>query len=348
MKSYQILFLFTFLTLKSVAQEALITENQSSIIYSLPKKELCIELEIEKTVQQPGIYFQYSDRYLATNQVFLEEKISYQLKSIQLSTFSVADPSRMFVIQPIKKNNLNYISVNEMGVICGVNIPTKVIGSETPKTYKPLADNSKISSSLLPLGEEYLMAGSVAKLAEGAAKQIYRIRESRLSLLTGDLEHLPADGTSMQTMLEGLNKSEKELTELFIGKKTTTTEKHKISISIDSVMSNTVAFRLSSFKGLVDVNDLSGNPYFIRVQANIIKVKPADPKLKHDISSTINTILPAKTVIELSDGVKTICSLNTEMPQFGILVPLSTATIGTSNFKIYIDPQTGRLLSIEK
>jgi hypothetical protein len=348
MKSYQILFLFTFLTLKSVAQEALITENQSSIIYSLPKKELCIELEIEKTVQQPGIYFQYSDRYLATNQVFLEEKISYQLKSIQLSTFSVADPSRMFVIQPIKKNNLNYISVNELGVIFGVNIPTKAIGSETPKTYKPLADNSKISSSLLPLGEEYLMAGSVAKLAEGAAKQIYRIRESRLSLLTGDLEHLPADGTSMQTMLEGLNKSEKELTELFIGKKTTTTEKHKISISIDSVMNNTVAFRLSSFKGLVDVNDLSGNPYFISVQANKLKVKPADPKLKHDISSTINTILPAKTVIELSDGVKTICSLNTEMPQFGILVPLSTATIGTSNFKIYIDPQTGRLLSIEK
>ena len=38
------------------------------------------------------------------------------------------------------------------------------------------------------------MAGSTAKMAEGAAFQIYAIRESRLSLLSGELEHLPADG----------------------------------------------------------------------------------------------------------------------------------------------------------
>ncbi|MFZ4581263.1 MAG: DUF4831 family protein [Paludibacter sp.] len=348
MKSYKILFLISFLTLKSLAQEAVITLNQPSIIYSLPKKELCIELEIEKTVQQPGIYFQYSERYLATNQVFLEEKTSFQLKSIQLSTHSVADPNRMFVIQPTKKSILNYISVNELGIICGVNIPVKNIGSEIPKLFNPIIENTRNTSSLLPLGEEYLMAGSVAKLAEGAAKQIYRIRESRLSLLTGDLEHLPADGASMQSMIDGLNKSEKELTELFIGKSVTTVEKHKITISIDSVMNNNIAFRLSTFKGLVNVNDLAGNPYFISVHTNKVNVKPADPKLKQDILNTINTVLPAKTLIELSDGVKTICSLNTEMPQFGILIPLSTSTIGTSNFKIYIDPQTGRLLSIEK
>ena len=42
--------------------------------------------------------------------------------------------------------------------------------------------------------EELLMAGSTAKQAEVAAKQIYRIRESRMNILTGDADNLPPDG----------------------------------------------------------------------------------------------------------------------------------------------------------
>ena len=101
MKRYNFLFLISFLTLKTLGQEALITENQPSIVYSLPKKELCIELEVEKTVQQPGIYFQYSDRYLATNQVFLEEKTSYQLKSIQLLPNRSFQPNNWMLKKPL-------------------------------------------------------------------------------------------------------------------------------------------------------------------------------------------------------------------------------------------------------
>jgi hypothetical protein len=325
-----------------------LTENQPAMIYSLPKSEICIQVELEKTSRKPGIYYQYSERYLATNQIALEEKTTYRLKTIALTTKPVADEKRTYVIQPAKKSALNQISVNEKGILCGVNVPCKPLDTSLEKTSTFKNNEPVNANTLLPLGEEYMMAGSVAKLAEGAAKQIYRIRESRLSLLTGDLEHAPADGASIQAMLDGLHKSEKELTELFIGKTVATTEKISIIFNADSAVNEAVAFRLSAHKGIVATDDLSGNPFFISIKPEKIKTIPADPKATKIDTQTINTIYPAKATIELSDGVNALCSIKTELPQFGVIVPLSADVFGSANLKVFVDPTNGRLLCVEK
>ncbi|KAI4367809.1 hypothetical protein C825_000006 [Parabacteroides sp. ASF519] len=65
--------------------------------------------------------------------------------------------------------------------------------------------------------EELLMAGSTARQAEVAAKQIYRIRESRLNILTGDADNLPPDGEAMKLVIQQLEEQEKALTNLFTG-----------------------------------------------------------------------------------------------------------------------------------
>jgi hypothetical protein len=349
MKKNLLLSIFLLLIISVQGQGIELTENEPAMIYSLPKSEICIEIELEKTSRKPGIYFQYSERYLATNQIALEEKTSFRLKSVALKTIAVADEKRTYVIQPVKKSALNQLSVNEKGILCGVNVPCKPLESSLTNKKSVFKNNEPvITNSLLPLGEEYMMAGSVAKLAEGAAKQIYRIRESRLSLLTGDLEHAPADGASMQAMLDGLNKSEKELTELFIGKTVTTTEKHSVIIHADSAINDAVAFRLSVHKGIVTTDDLSGNPYFVSIKPEKIKTSAPDPKAKKNDTQTINTIYPAKTTIELTDGVNVLCTVKTELPQFGVIVPLSADVFGTANLKVFVDPTNGRLLCIEK
>ena len=337
-----------FSTISLSAQEFSITENQPAMIYSLPKSEVCIQLELEKTTRKPGIYYQYSERYLATNQIILEEKTSYRIKSVYLSTRSIADPKRTYVVQPTKKSALNQLSVNEKGILCGVNVPCKPVENIQDKAINKFENEVIATTSLLPLGEEYLMAGSVAKLAEGAAKQIYRIRESRLSLLTGDMERLPADGASLQTMLEGLNKSEKELTELFIGKEQSTIFKENIAIAVDSAMNNVIAFRLSAHKGLVDIDDLSGTPYYINLKPEKIKTNAPIIKEKKAEIQTINTIYPAKTAVELTDGLNILCSLQTEMPQFGVVVPVSAEVFNLPRLKVFVDPSNGRLLCVEK
>jgi len=348
MKKIHFLAIFLFLIVTVQGQGIELIENQPAMIYSLPKSEIAIEVELEKTSRKPGIYYQYSERYLATNQIALEEKTTYRLKSIALTTIAVADPKRTYSIHPSKKSALNQISVNEKGILCGVNVPCKPVdtNSEKKSTFKnnePLQINS-----LLPLGEEYMMAGSVAKLAEGAAKQIYRIRESRLSLLTGDLEHAPADGASMQAMLDELNKLEKELTELFIGKTVTTTVNETIVLHADSAVNEAIAFRLSAHKGIVGADDLSGNPYFVSIKPEKIKTAASDPKATKNEAQTINTIYPAKTTIELTDGVNTLCTVKTELPQFGVIVPISADVFGSANLKVFVDPTNGRLFCVEK
>ncbi|OIP84428.1 MAG: hypothetical protein AUK44_02580 [Porphyromonadaceae bacterium CG2_30_38_12] len=333
----------------SFSQQLSFAKNEPALVYSLPKTVLSIDITCVKTTQTQGIYYQYAERYLATKQIVLENKTSFALQSIGLSTQTIADSKRTYKLFPNKKNAFNKLAVNERGILCGINICTTSIPISKPMPAKlNVATEKYQTNDLLPLGEEYLMAGSTAKLAEGAAKQIYRIRESRLSLLTGDLEHLPADGASMHAMIDGMNRMEKELTELFVGKITLDTIQQSVQIIPDSALNMQIAFRFSTFKGLVSSNDLSGAPYFVNTIAEKINWNAAQEKDKKPKNIVLNTLYPAPTKVEITNGMKTLLSQNIAMPQFGVVVPVSLDVLSSHATEIRVSPETGRLLSIEK
>ncbi|MBN2765545.1 MAG: DUF4831 family protein [Paludibacteraceae bacterium] len=341
-----VLILSIFLMLSRInAQEATtVVAGQSQLIYSLPMTELVFELEIEKTTQTPGPYYQYAERYLATSQVLIDEKTTYKLKSTNLKTNALPDPRKLFAVAAGKSQALQHISVNEKGLLTGINCrPESARENEIRKVRKTKQIQSV--SRVLPLTEEYLMAGSTARLAEGAAKQIYRIRESRISLLTGDLEHMPTDGASIKTMLKELDRMENELTELFTGHTHTEIVRHAIRYTPLQAADKMLIFRLSALKGLVDINDLSGVPYFLSILPETINVQPANPKAKSQ-KVAVYTILPAPTVINLTDGVNTLISRNIAMPQFGLTIGLTENMFKHPDTKLSIDPETGRLLFI--
>ncbi|MDO9154756.1 MAG: DUF4831 family protein, partial [Paludibacter sp.] len=168
-----------------------ITEGKPVFVYSLPRTEFCIEIEIEKSTQKAGQFYQFSERYLATNQIITEDKTLYIFKNVTIQPLAIPDPQRTYIVENMKGFPHNFITVDKKGLLCGVNVPLK---DEQPIKIEPADNQPSItpSKSPLPLSEEYLMAGSAAKLAEGVAKQIYRIRESRMTLLSGDMDHLPS------------------------------------------------------------------------------------------------------------------------------------------------------------
>ena len=337
-------FIALFFNLGVFAQNSLkLTDGKPVFVYSLPKTEFYIDIEIEKTTQKPGQFYQYSERYLATSKVITEDKIAYRLKTITVKQNAVPDPKRTYQIEGKAGN---YIIVDNRGLLCGVNVPSK-----TESVKKPVEVNRKDrendQKALLPLSEEYLMAGSTAKLAEGAAKQIYRIRESRMTLLSGDMDQLPSDGKAFESMLKRLDKSEQDLTELFVGKQTIETLKHTIFLTPDSAFTNRVLFRLSALRGLVDATDLGGSPYFISFKSDEIQVVAPDPKSKPEKTS-INTILPANTKVTITDGIRTYYNGEFFIPQFGVIIPVSEKTFNLPKVRIKIDSLTGRLLGVEK
>lgn len=343
-RSILLLALFTALQIVQAQQSAKLIEAKPAMVYSLPKTEILVDVQIEKTVHTPGQYYQYAQRYLATNQIVMEEKSTYVLKSVELRTASVADLSRTYTLPESKYPAFRQLTVNSQGLLCGIN--TDVVELESTKQKKDINISDKAShDNLLPLGEEHMMAGSSAKLAEGAAKQIYRIRESRMGLLTGDLEHLP-DGVSLLTMLEELKEMETKLTELFIGRTETETMTHTVRFVPTESVNKMVLFRVSAMKGLVDNTDLSGVPYFLSLNVHkAVTVLPAGKSRQE--KESLNTIIPALTLIVISDGLNnSFVAQDVFMPQLGVIVPLNEEMFKDHNVSVKIDPSTGRLLQI--
>lgn len=326
-----------------------LTEGEAALVYSLPATELCFELEIEKTVEKPGVFYQYSQRYLAAEDIILEENTNYALKDIRLVAHPVPDASRKFSVVPQANTAMSRIVVDGQGLLCGVNVSSDVPGRPEMRLPDPEKQKSCASAAgkdVLPLTQEYMLAGSTAKLAEGAARQIYIIRESRLNILTGEMEQMPADGDALKTMLAGLDKQEKQLTELFTGSVRKEIIKKRITMIPVKAGAGEVLFRLSSKRGLTDKNDMGGEPYYLSLMPEKMDVVKPDPRARQE-AAALYTVLPARTMLKVTNGVNVLLEKTLDIPQFGQLIPLPQSLFKSSSVKIKIDVPTGRLISIE-
>lgn len=348
MKKLPILLLAaTMLCNSASAQSKLnLISGEPAIVYSLPLTQLEFEIEYERVVTEPGIFYQYSERYLATKDVITESTVSFHLLGVKMHTQTVADANRTYVVQPLSKSGHKNLVMTDKGILLGVNIHPSENQEIVKKKIIEKKEIKNSGSDLLPLTEEYMLAGASAKMAEGAAKQIYHIRESRLNLLTGEMERQPSDGKALKLMLDGLNQQENELSSLFVGKRNRQLMKKNLIFTPDSVNEKEVLFRFSSKKGVVEANDLSGNPFYLELTADTISVsQPAETKEITKIS--INTIVPVNATVSITDGIKALLTEKVELPQFGTVVPLNDAFFKGNPVKVKLNPSTGRLISIE-
>ncbi len=339
------LFLILTIIFPFLATAQTVTEGQSTLFYSLPKTEFVINVTVELVTEKPGSFYQYSERFLATSDVITADKEFYRLKDISIEPRTVRDPERTYKIIPNKKSLANYITVNDEGMLCGVNVPPAKVVKEIRRERIERTEELE-REKLLPLNEEYMLAGSVAKMAEGAAKQIYRIRENRVDLLSGDVENMPTDGASLKAVMDEMEAQEKELTELFTGKTIVKTLTQTVIYSPTSAVNDKVVFRFSSLQGVVDADDLSGVPYYLNIKYAPIKTEtPEKPAKKKDVE--VFTVIPVTADVKFDDGNKTLYEEKLTLPQLGVLVPIPFETMDKYS-KAYVSPENGRLLSVEQ
>ena len=225
-----------------------------SVAMMAQETKLTVTYEEVETVS--GELYQYSARYLGTTDVITTNGTTYRLLSIT-------------PVPPMPPRG-------------DKNCPQD--GKAAPRP-KPQNNKEQVRiAPQLPLSEETLLAASTAKKAESVAKQIYRIRETRMNILSGDVEHAPADGQAMRLVLDELRKQEQALTAMFVGK--TITRRHTTTITLkdlDKTVQDSVMMRFSRYAGLVDSSDLSGEPVFITVTNRTREVMaPEQPKNKKE------------------------------------------------------------------
>ena len=88
---------------------------------------------------------------------------------------------------------------------------------------------------------------------------------------------MPKDGAALKLMLDNLDEQEQAMMQMFAGTTDRIEKSFTIRIKPEADMKEKVAFRFSKKLGMLDADNLSGEPYYISI-INQETLPPMDPK----------------------------------------------------------------------
>ena len=324
--------------------------NDYSVSYVLPKTVIDIEVELEFTQLKAGPYANYSQKYLGIPAKVTSDSKTWRLVSASAKVSSVPDSSSAYTIQ-LKSGATPYIYINEEGVLLAVNaepMTENVVVEEkqdAEMTSSPLADDSYSYA----LTEEMLLSGSNIRMAELAAKQIYRIRESRTDIITGESDQ-QFDGEALKIMMQQLDEQENRLTVMFTGTKQTQRKTVKFRWIPDGACEDVVVARVSEKEGLVDSNNLSGEPIYISLNNVKRATAPLDSKGLPFVLPENSVIynLPGEAQLSLTHQGELLFTKKVELTQFGVKFGLAPKLFVDKKIQTYmvLHPKTGAIKEI--
>ncbi|MDR1343755.1 MAG: DUF4831 family protein [Tannerellaceae bacterium] len=328
--------------------------NEMGITYSLPKTSLVVEVEVVKTMTKAGPYYQYAEKYLGVKSAVGEDRTSFELGRLTVVNKGMPDADNTYVVEFKSGTTAPYAYLTEDGLLCSINaeyMEGDMAASAMPARTESAIQADAVGHDVPLLFEELLMAGSVAKQAEVAAKQIYRIRESRLNILTGDADNMPPDGEAMKVVMGELDRQEKALSMLFTGSSATETGYYDVTVVPYEDMEREVLFRFSDMLGIVDADDLSGSPVYIRLKAQRPVVTSPDTKeagKKDKITKGIIYNVPGKADVEIQINRRSLYKGEVLVAQFGYRENLAPAVFEDRKkpVRIYFYPETGAIKQI--
>ncbi len=325
-----------------------VREGELAVVYYTPQTQIVIDIDYESVILHRGIYADFAKKYLGTAEVVKDDDMWYRITNISTHTQTVADHSRMHKVDSNLPLTLTADGILEAynGVESGksrVESPkSKVESNET----RVESNEPRVESKVLPLLEEHIVGKTLAEQAQGAAKLIYRIRENRLYLISGEVDKMPADGRAMELAINKLDEMEQQLVELFVGR--IEVEKHRKTIVYTPVATEkTDLAYFSEQHGFT--NATNGDPIVMNINARRqIKGNPNSDKKKAPIPSQISYNLPGTANYKVSYLNELSDEADIQVAQFGVDVPLAQDLFeGKQQPHIYFNTQTGNIESIE-
>lgn len=328
------------------------------VVYLLPKTELHFFVQIEKTTKTPGDFRNYAKRYLRVNDVIMEPTVSHKVNSIRMSTTGTPDKSKAYAVKFHAKSTATNVQLSDDGVLLAIN--DKVVGTAQQPPFKAAPKPKRVNPRQY-LRQDILAAGSTAKMAELTAKEIYDIRESTNELTRGEADYMPKDGEQLRLMLAKLAEQDAALTGMFCGTTEKDTTEIVISICPDKDIDHEVLFRLSQQMGVVDADDLTGEPFYISVKdlhsLPPVQVDPQNAKKKSAVGglfakknyeSGIVVNVPGKALVTVSQGTKQLFAKEINTAQFGRTELLGAELFSTKFItRLTLNPITGAVDTFE-
>ena len=317
------------------------------IVYFLPKTRLEVKVTANKVTYTPGELCQYAERYLKLQGVSAQPKEYWEIQDIFVVPIGVPDTNKVYAIKLKDKMVTSQVELTDDGIIKAINTtnPTILVNDIPLQNTQPKRVDPRSFMT-----EEMLMAGSTGKTAELIAKEIYNIRESKNSLTRGQADYMPQDGAALKIMLENLDKQEKAFTEMFSGYTQHQSQIFTFYVEPNEEIKDQVVFRFSQKLGVLDNNNLAGEPICISVtnESNLPPVNEEDKKAKKKPVGVIYNI-PGKGKVSVYGMNRKYFEHNFAVTQFGETEVLTNNLFNKKmNTRVIFNPRTGGIVKIDK
>lgn len=321
----------------------------NTVTYILPETALYAVFGVEERHEEPGEFALYAMRYLGVKDAVMKEKHTFVLRDITAGTYGVPSDTLKFSTRFSRRNTGTNVTLSPDGILLGINAPTVVL---------PALPESKISKlpadgafeALTGMPREYVQATTVAKKAQIAADEIFRLRDSRTAVISGQSEQPFVDGEAMKVAVSGLDKAERALTERFTGSVRTAEQTFVLS-GIPLARGEEIIARFSEQYGLLDKGDLRGSPVYLTVkvteQSPVLDEKDRRKK-ERQLSRGIVYTMPGRVSVEISYEGKVLFRSDYPAAQYGHQEALEEVlfTDRDKMTEIIFDPATGGILKV--
>ena len=279
----------TLLWAQEVRQGDLIPEG--AVVYSLPMTTLHIRVEAEREVFTAGPYARFAQKYLGL-EAEQNNRVQYRIVQAQVRPYLEADPAHTFILNLSGQKNAvaNFAQFSAQGLIM---LSDSYAGKEenvrfTPQTRALAFVDKGISSNLsqeqvtlyrteqgasgtqrVAVPQSQTVGKSLEKSAEEAAVLIFKIRNKRIEIITGDTD-ATFSGEALGAAVAEMARLEAEYLALFMGKSTYSTQAMDFDVQPQAGQARQIyiAFRLSDTEGLVPASNMGGRPITLELTAD--------------------------------------------------------------------------------
>ncbi|MFI3303152.1 MAG: DUF4831 family protein [Rikenellaceae bacterium] len=224
--------ILAFTATQSIAEAAspigFVNNGVSSELITNSSSTIVVNLEVESERVEVGPYARFAQKYFGVR-ASLVEKESHTIINADIS---------------LAPNDF-YVANEKM--MTGSS--TEIIAEKSERI--PI----DISSSNIP---------SVEKSAGDAAKAIFRIRQLRNDLLSGDLGE-GFYGSGLAAALERLQWEEDQYTELFFGRTIRSRSNHVLYVTLNGTEPRYIVTRFSNGGKITDITDLTADPLLLQL-----------------------------------------------------------------------------------
>jgi len=331
-----------------------VAQDEPALVYYSPKTAVILDFSYTVEKQEPGIYTAYAESMLGATDIVKEAKTTYTIQDVRIGTTTTTDYTRPHKVVAEPGFPL-LLSLNEKNLLVGYNLPPNDDRKAPKNSPKSTCSHPKNASASLtvPYPEEVLKATTPSARAHAIVKQIMHIRETRMYLLSGEVEHAPADGQAMKQVLDELGKQEAQLTALFIGKKSSRTEHKHVQFEPGNEPQR---WYFSEENGFTDAENIDAQMIEAKVSlhAQQLTAAPAveDKKKKKEpvtVNSQLVYNLPGTGEVKVQYNGETLAERTIQIAQLGVDVPLAKDLFtGETLPVIVVSEKTGNIVSISK